>query len=323
MGVPAPEAPAPARTGHRTVWDSVLAELASMRSIRLVRRGRADVWLAPATAPPPDGRPLVVQVHEIGWHEPALRDFLEPGFAAHMERLTATALEAASQVITPSEASRAQVIEACAWPADRVHAVHHGVDHDLFRPGLPGGRGLVGAPYVLFVGVLHPRKNLESVRAALAGLARRGLPHLLAAVANPAPDRPEPADVDSLVQAPGAPGRVRLLRGVSDRDLAALMAGADAFCLPSFFEGFGLPALEAMACGAPVVVSDRGALPEVVDGGGLIVEPEPTAVEEALHRILTDAALSQRLRRAAVERAAGFDWRRAAEGWLEVLRLAA
>jgi glycosyltransferase involved in cell wall biosynthesis len=310
-------------TGHGTVWRSVLAELRSMPSIKLRERGPVDVWLAPATAPPPDRGPLVVQLHEVGWHEPTLRALLEPAFADHLEALTVAALGAASHVITPSEVARAQVIDAYGWPPERVHAVHHGVDHRLYRPALPGGRELVGAPYVLFVGVLHPRKNLEAVRDAIPGLARRGLPHVLAAVAGPPPDRTEPDDVDARMSLLGLPGRVRLLRGVPDRELAALMAGAEAFCLPSLFEGFGLPALEAMACGTPVVVSDRGALPEVVGDAALIVDPNAGAVEDALARVLTDRSLADRLRRAGIERAAGFHWRKTAEGWLEVLRAAA
>ena len=101
------------------------------------------------------------------------------------------------------------------------------------------------------------------------------------------------------------------------------MAGADAFCLPSLYEGFGLTALEAMACGAPVIVSDRGALPEVVDGGGIVVEPSPEAIANALERVLSDDELASSLRRRAVERARTFTWARTASGWLAVLRAAA
>jgi glycosyltransferase involved in cell wall biosynthesis len=101
------------------------------------------------------------------------------------------------------------------------------------------------------------------------------------------------------------------------------MAGTDVFCLPSLFEGFGLPALESMACGAPVVVSDRGALPEVVDDAGLVVSPDPVAVSSAVRRVLTDEGLAERLRAAALARASQFSWRRTATGWLEVLKSAA
>ena len=314
-------------TGHGNVWRHVLGELSARPDVRLMRRGRADVWLASGHAEPPQGRPLVVQVHEIGWRDPELRAILHPDFAAMMEAATGAALTAADRVIVPSQASRRQVLDAHSMSADHVHAVPHGVDHARFHPACGGGRGraLVGAPYVLFVGVLHPRKNFAALREAIAGLARRGLPHRLVLVGNPARDRGDASEFERQAEGdlPGLPGRVLRVHGIDERDVAALMADTDAFCLPSLFEGFGLPALEAMACGAPVVVSDRGALPEVVGDAGLVTAPEALAVEHALERVLTDPALAQRLRTAGPRRAAGFTWERTAEGWLEVLRAAA
>jgi glycosyltransferase involved in cell wall biosynthesis len=313
------------RTGHGKVWTRVLKGLVASGKVRLVGRGRADVWLASGHDEPPQGRPLVVQVHEVGWREPALRRFLHPAFASQMETATQAALHAATHVITPSEAARRQVIDAYGWPAECVHAVHHGVDHELLRPGIAGGRELVGAPYVLFVGVAHPRKNFAAVREAVAGLAGSGLPQVLAMVAGPAADRPDPLEFEpeALAELPGLPGRIVALRAVSDADLAALMAGADVLCLPSHFEGFGLPVLEAMACGTPVVVSNRGALPEVVGNAGLIVEPDAAAVEGALRRVLTEPGLAEDLRRRALDRAGEFSWERTCEGWLRVLEAAA
>jgi glycosyltransferase involved in cell wall biosynthesis len=305
------------------VWRSVLAELRRVAEVKLVRRGRADVWLSPATTASVPGQPLVLQLHEVGWHDPELRAYLGPDFAEHLERHTAANLQAAARVITPSQASRRQLLEATGFPAERVHAVHHGVDHHRFRPGLPGGRDRLGGPYVLFVGVLHPRKNLEGLRSALAELAGRGFPHHLAVIGNPPADRAEPDNLQASLELPNWPGRLRLLRGIEDADVASLMAGADAFCLPSFYEGFGLPALEAMACGAPVVVSDRGALPEVVGEAGLVVAPQPEDILQGLTRVLEDSRLADRLRAAAVRRAAGFSWQKAAQGWLEALRQAA
>lgn len=312
----------PPATGHGVVWRSALSELEQLEGVRLVRRGRADVWLAPATTAEVPGDPLVLQLHEVGWHDPELRTYLEPEFADHLERHTAANLEAADQVITPSETSRRQLIEATGFAAARVHAVHHGVDHQRFRPGVTGGRSRLGGPYVLFVGVLHPRKNLDALRQALGGLARDGFPHRLAVVGNPPADRPEPGHLEESLQLPDSPGRTRLFRGLADAELAGLMAEADAFCLPSFFEGFGLPALEAMACGVPVVVSDRGALPEVVGEAGLVVAPEPAPIQDALRRVLSDRCLAQKLGAAGLRRASGFSWRRTAEGWLAALQRA-
>ena len=102
-----------------------------------------------------------------------------------------------------------------------------------------------------------------------------------------------------------------------------MLAGADAFCLPSLSEGFGLPALEAMACGAPVVAAARGALPEVVADAGLLVEPTAGALAAALDRVLTDPALARDLRGRARRRALELPWSRTADGWLAALEQAA
>ncbi|HEY3018885.1 MAG TPA: glycosyltransferase family 1 protein, partial [Solirubrobacteraceae bacterium] len=207
---------------------------------------------------------------------------------------------------------------------DRVRPAHHGVDADRFHPGLPGGRERIGAPYVAFVGVLHPRKNLGALREAMARLAARGAPHALAVVWSPPADRADPGGLvrEALAELPGAPGRLVALRDLDDRELAAVLAGADAFCLPSLSEGFGLPALEAMACGAPVVAAARGALPEVVAGGGLLVEPTADELDAALDRVLTDARLAQDLRERGRRRALELPWSRTADDWVAALEQA-
>jgi glycosyltransferase involved in cell wall biosynthesis len=309
-------------TGHGNLWRHGLTALRATGEVKLVDSGRADVWLASGHAPPPQAAgPLVAHVHEIGWVDPELRAFLAPEFAERIEADTATALAAADEVITLSNSTRSQVLSLGGMPEDRVHTVHPGVDTNLFRAGTHGA----DFPYVLFTGVLHPRKNYGVLRKAVAGLANRGLPHKLVLIGNLAMDRVDGPEFEREAESPlpGLPDRVLRFKELPDEEVAALTAGAEAFCLPSFYEGFGLPALEAMACGTPVVVSNRGALPEVVGDAGLVVEPTTAAVEEALHRVLTDRELADRLRAAGQERARSFTWERTAEGWLRVLRRAA
>ncbi len=282
---------------------------------------------------PATDAPLVVQVHEAGWFDPELRARINPEFLAHIESRTGLAVGAAAAVITPSQAARQGLIAGYGVPADRVHAIHHGVD-PCFNSEADGSRGRAAvaralgareAPYVLYAATLHPRKNLDALRAAFARIAAAGFPHVLAIAGQPAPDRPDSSELERAAAAeiPGAPRRAVRLGAPPDAQLAALMAGADAFCLPSLYEGFGLTALEAMACGAPVIVSDRGALPEVVGDGGIVVEPSPEAIATALARVLSDDGLASTLRRRAVERAREFTWARTASGWLAVLRAAA
>ena len=340
VGVPAQLVELSPRLGHGRVWQRVLGGLADRVVLEPVTARpvssagiRADVWLADGHAGRLDAdEPVVAVVHEVGWTTPELRRFLDPGFAVRVAAATASAVGAAAHVLAPSEWSRNQVIDALGVETGRVHTVPYGVDLAVFRPGLTGGRARVGAAaaveepaYVLFVASVTPRKNVRAVRHAVARLARRGFPHMLALVVSEAKDRPDSDDLRRTAEAelPGAPGRIVSLSGGDDPELAALMAEADAVCLPSFSEGFGLPALEAMACGAPVIVSDRGSLPEVVDGGGLIVPPTSDGVAEALERLLSDGAATGAKRKAARVRAEGFPWERTVDGWLTVLEQAA
>lgn len=330
--------------GHARIWREILTRLAPDVELcveqaprrfttRHVPPPRPDVWLT--QGPTSQGRfdePVVDVVYEASWKDPELASYLHPAITRALETLTAEGVDLADQVLTLSEWSRGQIIEGYEVPDGRVHAVPLGVDLDTFRPRLQGGRSLVtraaGTPvdrYVLFVGAIHPRKNIPVVRQAMAALAVRGFPHHLVIVGTPTTDWPNSADLCWMAAAdlPEAPGRLHWIRDPTDAALGALMAGADAFCLPSFGEGFGLPALEAMACGTPVVVSNRGALPEVVGEAGLVVEPTVAGVEEALARVLSDQGLSTHLRRAGRARAEHFDWTTTAAHWLAVLRQAA
>ena len=303
--------------GHGRVWRGVLAELSKLADVRVVepgaRRVRADAWLIDGHHGPVETKlPVVAQVHETSWRIPEVRDSMNPAFLEMLEANTLAAVGVADRLITASQATRAQIADFCSYPADRIDVVAHGVDVDVFAPRRGPGRERIGAPYVLFAATVHPRKNLASLRAAMEALWARGLPHRLVVVAGPAPDR---ADSAALEAEAFAPPVVRVEKP-SDAELAELMADADAFVLPSLWEGFGLTALEAMASGAPVVVSARGALPEVVGDAGLTCEPTASGLEATLHGVLTDGGLRERLRAAGRERALGMTWAHTARGWL-------
>jgi glycosyltransferase involved in cell wall biosynthesis len=326
VAVPPVVAGLPSRGGHGRMWSRVLAELAGRvrLDVRPPGRGRGrrvDAWLADGHLPLPDvDEPIVAQVHEAPPRDPAARALLDPVFAAHLDGMVGAAVERAEMIVTGSYFAARELQAAYGLDPQRLHVAHHGVDLDVFRPR-EGGRERIGTPYVLFVGVLHPRKNIGVLREAMARLAAQGLPHVLVVVGSPPADRPDPGPLvrEALAELRGAPGRVVALRDLGDDELAALYAGADAFCLPSLSEGFGLPALEAMACGAPVVAADRGALPEVVGDAGVLVEPTALGVELGLARVLGDAALRAELHDRGRERAQAFSWARTAEGWLEAL----
>ena len=310
------------RTGHGRAWRSALAELEQIARVRTAASGarvRADVWLLDGHDEPIEtAAPSVALLQEAPWRMPDA--MLDPEFMAGMERRSRAVAARASRIITPSCASKRQVAEVLDVPEDRIDVVPHGVDLERFRPSPGAGLERVGGPYVLFVSQLHPRKNLAALREAMRLLAPG---HALAIVATAATDRADSTDLAAAAFAPidGVP--VVRVDGPADEELASLMADAAAYCLPSLYEGFGLTALEAMACGAPVIVSDRGALPEVVGDAGIVVEPVPEAIAAALGRVLGDTGLADRLRAAGRERAAGMTWAATARGWLEALERAA
>ena len=341
VGVPAHLAAQKGGSGHGNVWRNVLPRLGEGCEL-LVREPAAgvgrhatpDVWLLDqATDLAALGDiPVVGHFHEASWADPELAAFLDPGFREWAQVAGDALAGAAARIVAVSESARREVVAAFGLAPERVHAVHSGVDSEFFHPGNEGGRQLVGRalggeqrPYILYVGVNHPRKNLAALRSAAAGLARRGCEHALALVAGDPADRPDATELrrTAMAELEDAPGRLAWIERPDDRDLAALYAGADAFCLPSFWEGFGLPALEAIASGTPTVVSNRGALPEVVGDAALVVEPDAIAVEEALALVLEDTELARHLAEIGRARALEFTWERTAAGYLEVLEKAA
>ncbi len=342
VGVPADLARLPRGTGHATLWLNVLARLETRASLSLteipLRKRQGDpvappqVWLGNGHGLALDvPEPQVLMVHEAGWGTPALREVLGPTFLTGLETALRSTVDRANAIIVPSNSSRVQVVAFGADP-QKVRTVHSGVDSHLFCPGRSGGSeviaragGRIDLPYVLFVSTVHPRKNLESLRRAMVNLGKRGYRQQLAIVGAPAPGRPDPDELMEQAFAPleGVENPVVRMEGLTEMELASLMSGAHAFCLPSLMEGFGLPALEAMASGVPVIVSDRGSLPEVVGEAGIVVPPVAEAVESALAEVLDSPELRKKLGQAARRRAAGFTWEKTAEGWLAVLQATA
>ena len=306
VGVPRHVVDLPPRFGHGRVWSNLLRELS--REVKIVPGGRrADVWLADAGAGAVGARaPVVTQLYEAPWTVPELRGQVSDEFLAHLEPLVDDAVREAAAVLTISE-SAAGIIRRGLSPR-RVEVAYPGVDLETFRPRAAPD---LGGPYVLFAATVHPRKNLVALREAMHAFPG----HRLAVVAGPAPDRPDSGALERELLAPLPGGLVRIERP-TDIELAGLMSGCDAFCLPSLWEGFGLTALEAMACGAPVVVSDRGALPEVVGDAGVVVEPTAEGIAAGLRLAIGNRELAD----AGRARAQAFTWTRTADAVLRVLR---
>jgi glycosyltransferase involved in cell wall biosynthesis len=328
-------------TGAGRVWESVMQRLEQMVGVRprpLIappawRRPfdrRPDVWLAPGhEGPVAATEPVVVVTHGTPWTiEPALWDMVDHAYMRAFIEQTEAALRTADFVIVPSEYARTALLAGYDFPESHVVPVHHGVDAETFNPSRSGGRQRVAGvlrrdrPYVLFASVASPQKNLDGLIRVMGRLVERGHPHALA-IAGAAEPLPDSYWARLVGEFPGLADRVAWLGHVPDEDLAGLMSEAEVFCLPSLMDSFGLTALEALACGAPVLVSDRGALPEVVGDAAVITDPTVDGIAGGLDDLLADNGRAARLRAAGPERARALSWDRTAQGWLEVLKTAA
>jgi glycosyltransferase involved in cell wall biosynthesis len=226
--------------------------------------------------------------------------------------LTPFAVRSADRIITVSESSREDIIKTYPSSTSKTVAVHNGVtprDADLRTPIT----GLTKNQYLLFVGSNNPRKNISGLlRAYRRYRQRSNTPVPLALVG---PDN----DLFRSNRLPKVDG-VLTFGYVSESELAWLYHNASAFVFPSFYEGFGLPILEAMNAGTPVITSDRGAMAEVASDAACLVDPENTeAIATAIERVL-NGEYANDLREDGYERAGEFTWERTARETLDVYR---
>ncbi|HVF20097.1 MAG TPA: glycosyltransferase family 1 protein [Mycobacteriales bacterium] len=280
------------------------------RGIGPAPRGELDVVHAPTLLVPPKREAaLVVTIHDaVPWTHP---ETLTPRGVAFHQRMAARAAGDADVVITVSRTSAAE-LESVLHLGDRLRVIPLGVSADLAVPADAVARvrrlGLPESGWFASVATLEPRKGLD---VALAALAHPDAPDLPLAVAG----SPGWGGVDLAAEARrlGLPaGRVIALGPLADADLAAVLGGAVALVAPARAEGFGLPTLEAMALGVPVVASDTAALVELA-GGAVLHSPvgDVDALAAALAQVATDSSLRAELSNAGRRRAADFSWTRA------------
>jgi glycosyltransferase involved in cell wall biosynthesis len=257
-------------------------------------------------------KPTAVTVYD-------LVPFVEGGHArtssARIERATIRpALRRARALACISDATRRDLVRHFPTAAAKSSTIPLAADASFGEAVAAPGHPELDRPYVLAVGTLEPRKNLERLIAAWASMGddARG-DHVLALVG------PRGWDAAPILDAARAAG-ARLLGHVSDEQLRALYAGCACFAYPSLYEGFGLPILEAMAAGAPVVTSNLSSLPEVAGDAALLVDPrDPRAIANAIGRVLGDPALADDLRARGRDRAREFSWDRTARETLALL----
>lgn len=301
----------------RTVggWDQLAVPAA-------VRRHRIDVLFNPKYSIPLRGRcPSVWVCHGLDW-------YVMPWASRFVDRLSHRFLvphyaSKAAAIIAVSEITRQHVMEYLHVPPDRVVTVYSGVDNVFRHPVGEQRLREIQAKYslperfLLYAGAIYPPKNFTRLIQAYARVGpERGIPLVIAGGENRflserELQEPEVLGISEWVHWPGWLGQ---------EELAGFYGLADALLLPSLFESCGLPVLEAMAVGCPVVTSDRYGTKELAEGAAVLVDPESVeSIAAGIRRVLEDAALRARLVAAGRERSAEFQWSRCATGILSVL----
>jgi glycosyltransferase involved in cell wall biosynthesis len=271
----------------------------------------------------------VVTVHDLGFlYHPEAHTLSQNLYLRWSTRHNA---RAATRILADSEATRRDLVHHYSIPDSKIAVVYPGRDETLAPVAEPALRSAVRArygladPYLLYVGTLHPRKNLVRLVQAFGSLLRSlrdgprtpmaGLQLVLAGQRGWLYD-----DILAQVRKLDLSDHVVLTGYIPDADLPALLSGALAFVFPSLYEGFGLPLLEAMACGTPVICSNASSLPEVAGDAALLVDPRDTeALADALARLVVDEGLRRELVERGFRQMQRFSWRRCAEETLRVL----
>jgi len=238
--------------------------------------------------------------------------------AAYIRWMTRRAAKRSDVVLTVSENSKREIIQFCQVPQEKILVASAGVD-EKYRPLdsdelIASCRARYNLPdqFILFVGTLEPGKNIFRLIQAFRRLKSRDcIPHRLVIVG------PYGWEINRLLEAINDPelgGEIQIAGFIPEEDLPLVYNAADLFVFPSLYEGFGLPPLEAMACGTPVIASNVSALSEVVGEAGLLVDPyDVEDLASAMERVLTDQGLRAKMVQKGLERAKLFSWRRTAE----------
>ncbi len=288
---------------------------------RRVSQDRPSLLHVQYTAPIVCRAPIVVSVHDVSFLE---HPEYFTSFRAKQLRLTVRrTVKAASCVITPSEFSKRRILDVYKLPDDKVAVLPNGVStifHPVAREVAQRSMQtpLPAVPFILTVGDLQPRKNHLGLIHAFEDLikAHPQLPHHLVVVGKESWHAPS---IRAAAQKSQVADRIHFTGFVDDDELRRIYGACDLFVYPSFYEGFGLPILEAMACGRAVACSNTSAMPEVADSAALLFDPSSQRdLVFAMRDLLLNPDLRQRMERLGVQRAATFSWTSSAAKTLDL-----
>ncbi len=286
-----------------------------------MRRDPPDLLFVPSHVIPPVHPRSVVTIHDLGYlTEPESH---QPIHRKQLEWTTRWNAKAATGLIAVSETTKSDLVEFLAISPNRIRVVYHGVGKEFAPATEPEIEAVrerhgIGTMSILAVGTLQPRKNLMRLIQAFERLAPR-YPDIKLVLCG----APGWHSDQILHRASASPfhDRIRHLGYIPDSDLPSLYSSAAALAFPSLYEGFGLPALEAMACGTPVVAANRSSLPEICGDAAILVDPlDPESIANGIELVLTDDEVRQGLTDRGFVRAAKFRWQECAEQTLAFLR---
>lgn len=286
---------------------------------------KLDAVVYNAHEPVPIGRgpPGVAIVHDLAFMLPDARRHFPLDVIRHLDRWTAQSVHASTRLMAVSATTGADLTRIYGVPESKVVVLPNAHDRDVFHARIPATEVEaaltelgVETPYFLHVGTAQPRKNIPAITRAFESLVTKNqIPHNLVLVGGAGWDAAE----EGSGEIPRSE-RIIQLSSTSNEQVACLMTAADALVIAGFYEGFGLPALEAMACGAPVVAARAGALPEVVGDAGRYFDPHnPDELAGIMESLAVDKDLRIELSRRGLDRAKSFSWNATARGLLRVI----
>jgi glycosyltransferase involved in cell wall biosynthesis len=291
---------------------------------RLIRADRPDLIHVQYTAPLLARTPIVVTVHDVSFIEHP--EYFTAIRRSQLRLTVGQTVKRAARILTVSEFSRDAILRAYNIAPAKIRVIPNAANPEFRVIGRERAQKAVSErlhfdnPFIFSVGDLQPRKNQIGLIAAFSKLIAE-CPHLKHHLVLTGKETWFTPKVIEAARSCGFASRIHFTGFVSDPDLLELYNACDCFVFPSFYEGFGLPILEAMACGRAVACSNTSSMPEVADGAGLLFDPHQTGeITRALKDILLDSELRGRLERLGMQRAAGFTWKKSARATLDVYK---